>query len=65
VPTDQWVRIILTVTDAQMEVSVDGQSKGRLAGIYGGLSGKLMIASSQGSVVTVNSFRLRQTRRAK
>jgi hypothetical protein len=48
-----------------MEVSVDGQSKGRLAGIYGGLSGKLTITSSQGSVVTVNSFRLRQARRAK
>jgi hypothetical protein len=59
VPTNQWVRIVWDVTDTQMGVTVDGQSRVVVAGKYKGLSGKVRIFSSHGSVVTVNSFRLR------
>jgi hypothetical protein len=59
VPANQWVRIVWDVTDTQMALSVDGQSRVIVAGKYKGLSSKLSIISAHGSVVTVNSFRLR------
>jgi len=59
VPTDTWVRIALAVSDTQMQVSVNGQLRGKISGNYEGLSRNLSIHSSQGSVVTVKAFRLR------
>jgi hypothetical protein len=59
VPTNQWVRVVLDVTETNMAVSVDGQCRVVVAGKYKGLSSKLSIFNAQGSVVTVNSFRLR------
>jgi hypothetical protein len=59
VPANQWVRIVWDVTDTQMAVSVDGQVRVIVAGNNKGLSSKLSIFSAHGSVVTVNSFRLR------
>ncbi|HUT01221.1 MAG TPA: hypothetical protein VM031_02105 [Phycisphaerae bacterium] len=65
VPRNEWVRVVLDVTDAHTEVFVDGQSRTRVAGTYKGLAGKLSIYSSHGSVVTVKAFRVRQGRRGR
>jgi len=60
VPVNQWVQIVLTVTNTQTEVYVDGELRARVSGNYRGLSGPLSIRSSHGSVVTVKGFRVRR-----
>ncbi len=60
VPANQFVTVLLDVSDTQMMVSVDGRARVRVSGAYKGLAQKLAIHSDIGSSVTVKSFRIRR-----
>jgi hypothetical protein len=56
IPND-WITIDLTVAENYLEVSVNGEPRGRIEGDYAGQSDILAIAAHH-SIVTVSAFRV-------